>query len=161
MESSVKAVVVLLFCFHCILSAKSFAINEQESDALYDEQRQLFGGGNRLPAWFNRLRNSLPSVLTGRVSNAFLFLLFYICYCRARRGDTISFVLLTSRPRRLLKVLLTLPVAQKRCLIGPSPVKLNLARAKLPEWLLMRMAIPLYSIVGRSHGRAGWTVSIE
>lgn len=70
MEQSVKAVVLLWLCLHYCVSAKSFAINNNEEDSsLFDEQsRQLFGDINRLPAWLNRLRNTLPSVLTGRTS---------------------------------------------------------------------------------------------
>jgi len=71
MEQSFKAVVLLCLCLHYCVSAKSFAINSNED---FDEQsRQLFGGNNRLPAWLNRLRNTLPSALTGRVS-------VYFCY---------------------------------------------------------------------------------
>ena len=78
MEQSVKAVVLLWLCLHYCVSAKSFASNSDEDSSLFDEQsKQLFGGNNRLPAWLNRLRNTLPSALTGRVR----FSLFLLLSC--------------------------------------------------------------------------------
>lgn len=169
MEESVKAVVLLWLCLHYCVSAKSFASNsDEDSSSLFDEQsKQLFGGNNRLPAWLNRLRNTLPSALTGRVRFGLFLLLscstFVLIFTTLVTPFSLSLhfffvvlypLLMTTRPQRQLAVRLLLLV-RKRCLIGPSPAMLNSARAKLQEWLLTRMAIPLFYIVGRCRGQAG------
>ena len=165
MEQSVKAVVLLWLCLHYCVSAKSFASNSDEDSSLFDEQsKQLFGGNNRLPAWLNRLRNTLPSALTGRVRFSLFLLLscstFVLIFTTLVTPFSLLFffvlypLLMTTRPQRQLAVRLLLLV-RKRCLIGPSPAMLNSARAKLQEWLLTRMAIPLFYIVGRCRGQAG------
>lgn len=140
----VVAVIALLCCLQPFSQAKSLKTQ------LEIDERQLL---NVLPSWLERLRNNLPSSLTGRVKPLVLFELMSIKYFLATN------YFITHMSCRLFFVFFC-RVCHRMCQSGNRPrfwtgPRLSWTLAKSPAWLLTKNQTPLFYTAEMSNGMAG------